>query len=81
MSTKASPWENPHQESFYSQFKIDMGRADQHETLGELIETICLTVYYYNNERIHTALKMPPRNFREQYEQKQLIILRQRQLV
>lgn len=81
MSKKASPWENPHQESFYSQFKIDLGGTDQFETLGEFIESIYQTLYYYNNKRIHTALKMAPRNFREQYEQKQLTINRQAQPV
>lgn len=67
MSAKAHPWENPFQESFYSQFKVDFGRTDRFETLGELMEAVCLTVYYYNNKRIHTKLKMPPCKFKNQY--------------
>jgi putative transposase len=67
MSKKGSPWENGFQESFYSQFKFDLGRPDQCETLGELIEAIYLQINYYNTERIHTSLKTSPLNFRNQY--------------
>jgi len=67
MSKKASPWENPHKESYYSGFKLDLGSTDQFETLGELINAIYQTIYYYNNKRIHTKLKMSPQKFTEQY--------------
>lgn len=67
MSKKGSPWENGFQESFYSQFKIDLGRTDQFESLGELMEAIYLTIHYYNTERIHTALKMPPVIFKQTF--------------
>jgi putative transposase len=64
MSTKASPWENGYQESFYSGFKTDLGlEFERFETLGEFIEGIHQTINYYNNERIHTALRMPPSVF------------------
>lgn len=72
MSRKQTPWENPYQESFYSQFKLDLGDPDRFETLGELVEAIHQTVYYHNHQRIHTALKMSPVEFREQYERKVL---------
>jgi len=72
MSEKGHPWENGFQESFYSQFKIDFGRPDQFETLGELIEAIYLQINYYNTERIHTSLKTNPAKFREQYQLKSL---------
>jgi putative transposase len=83
MSKKGSPWENGFQESFYSQFKIDLGRPDQFETLGELIEAIYLQINYYNTSRIHTSLKTNPVKFREQYQLKSLKINSQslRQLV
>lgn len=71
MSAKQSPWENAYQESFYSTFKVDLGRTDQFESLGEVIEAINLAIYYYNEKRIHTALEMPPVKFREQFELKQ----------
>lgn len=69
MSKKSSPWENGFQESFYSGFKVDLGRTDQFEQLGELVEAIHLTVYGYNTDRIHTSLKMSPIQFKEQYVQ------------
>ena len=83
MSTKGSPWENGFQESFYSQFKVDLGRPDQFETFGELIEAIHLQINYYNKSRILTSLKMSPVKFRVLYYSKLLISNspRQRQLV
>ncbi|MCX6809336.1 MAG: integrase core domain-containing protein, partial [Candidatus Berkelbacteria bacterium] len=77
MSKKASPWENPHKESYYSNFKLDLGHTDQFETLGELINAIYQTIYYYNNKRIHTKLKMSPQNFLEQYNLKNKLMCRQ----
>lgn len=65
MSKKASPWENGYQESFYNNFKTDLGlEFDRFETLGELIEGIHHTIHYYNTKRIHTSLKMSPEKFR-----------------
>jgi len=65
MSKKASPWENGYQESFYNNFKTDLGlEFDRFETLGELIEGIHQTIYYYNTQRIHTTLKMSPEQFK-----------------
>ena len=63
MSAKSSPWENAYQESFYSQFKVDLGDPHQFESLEELVEGIHLAINYYNRERIHTSLKMSPEEF------------------
>jgi putative transposase len=63
MSRRASPWENGYQESFYNQFKVDLGDPNRFETLGELIAGIHQTIYAYNTKRIHTKLKMPPRQY------------------
>ena len=68
MSNKNSPWENPFQESFYSQFKVDLGYVSRFETVEELMEEIYQTIYYYNNQRIHTRLKMAPVIFKQKYE-------------
>lgn len=68
MSHKSSPWENGFQESFYSQFKVDLGYVSRFETVEELIEEIYQTIYYYNNERIHGSLKMAPVIFKQRYE-------------
>lgn len=77
MSKKASPWENSHKESYYSNFKLDLGHTDQFETLGELVNAIYQTIYYYNNKRIHTKLKMSPQRFIEQYNLKNKLTSRQ----
>jgi len=73
MSKKGHPWENGYQESFYSQFKLDLGQPDQFETLGELIEAIYQQIDYYNHRRIHTGLKTSPIKFKEQYYLKKLL--------
>ncbi len=75
MSKKHSPWENAFQESFYSQFKVDLGIVSRFETVEELMEEIYQTIYYYNNKRIHTSLKMAPVMFKQNYENR-LHILR-----
>ena len=65
MSAKASPWENAYQESFYDNFKTDLGAEfERFETIGEFVEAIHQTICYYNNQRIHTKLKMSPVKFK-----------------
>jgi putative transposase len=63
MSEKGSPWQNGYQESFYDKFKVDLGDPNRFESLGELVYEIYHTIYIYNTTRIHTALKMSPREF------------------
>ena len=75
MSKKASPWENAFQESFYSQFKVDLGFISRFEAMEELVEAIYQTIFYYNNQRIHSSLKMSPVLFKKVYENR-LEILR-----
>lgn len=67
MSEKSSPWQNGYQESFYSGFKLELGHPEIYPTLGELVEAIAQQIYYYNHERIHTALKCPPEIFAQRY--------------
>lgn len=66
MSAKGNPWQNGYQESFYSNFKLELGQVNRFETVGELIEEIYKQLAYYNNKRMHTKLKMSP----VQYKQK-----------
>ena len=73
MSEKASPWQNGHQESFYSEFKLELGHPECYPNLGELIEAIAQQIHYYNNERIHTSLKCSPRVFAEKCEMRKMI--------
>lgn len=63
MSKKGSPWENSYQESFYSQFKLELGCISRLENDGQLSEKIFHQIYYYNHKRIHSALKMSPKQF------------------
>lgn len=68
-SAPGCPWENGYQESFYSQFKVDLGDPTRFKSLGELVYEIYQLIYKYNNTRIHTALKMPPVQFGEKFAQ------------
>lgn len=63
MSRKSSPRENGYQESFYSQFKLELGPTNRFATDGHLAEAVYRQIYYYNNIRIHSILKMPPSRF------------------
>jgi transposase InsO family protein len=67
MSRKASPWENGHQESFFGHLKLEAADFNRFDTDGELIEELCRMIYYYNHQRIHSKLKMPPAEFRQKY--------------
>lgn len=69
-ANKGSPWQNGYQESFYQGFKLYLGVVERFESLGELIEAIYHAFYYYNNERIHTKLKMSPVAFRRLCQEK-----------
>ena len=69
MSKKASPWENPYQESFYNNFKTDLGlEFERFPTVGSFVEGIHQTIRYYNRERIHTTLKTSPYGFRQRFQ-------------
>ena len=73
MSKKASPWQNGHQESFYSEFKLELGHPECYSSLGELIEAVAKQIHYYNNERAHTALKCSPRVFAEKCKLQKIV--------
>lgn len=72
-SRKSSPWQNGYQESFYSNFKLELGDLKRFDHIGQLIEAIHQQIRYYNNERIHSALKMPPAAFRKRKERRILM--------
>lgn len=67
-SAPGCPWQNGYQESFYSQFKMDLGDTNRFKTLGELAYAVYRTVWEYNHSRIHSSLKMPPLLFAERYQ-------------
>lgn len=68
MSKRGSPWQNAFQESFYGNWEVDIGDVNRFSSLGELTAEIYKSIYYYNNERIHTALKMAPAAFARQFK-------------
>lgn len=68
MSNPGCPWENGYQESFYKGFKLELGDPNRFDSLGELVAAVYQTIDYYNRDRIHSALKLPPRLFKEQYD-------------
>lgn len=74
MSNAGCPWENGYQESFYNQFKIDLGDPNRFETLGELIYEIYRLIHVYNTTRIHSALKMPPQTYALQYQVQEYLL-------
>jgi putative transposase len=61
------PWENGYQESFYGKFKLDLGDPHLCRSLGELVAAIYRTIWKYNTTRIHSALRMPPREFAKKF--------------
>ena len=69
-SKKASPWQNAFQESFYNNFKLELGNINRFNDLGIVTEAIAQQIYYYNTSRIHTSLKTNPKTFRMQYYMK-----------
>lgn len=40
--------------------KRELGNLSQYKDLPQLHEAIALAIYYYNTERIHSALGMSP---------------------
>jgi transposase InsO family protein len=71
-SRKSSPWQNGYQESFYNNFKLELGDVRGFTDVGAFMEAVSQQISYYNTRRIHGILKMPPLLFRQTYEQKQL---------
>lgn len=65
MSKKGSPWQNPFKESFYSQFKLELGNISRLKDDGRLAEAIYHQIHYYNHNRIHSSLKMSPKQFHQ----------------
>jgi len=74
MSAKGCPWENGYQESFYNQFKVDLGDPGRFERLGELVSAIYQTIHTYNNTRIHTILGIPPASFAEGHQRSNALV-------
>jgi putative transposase len=68
VSDVASPWQNGFVESFFGRLKHELGDINRFDAPGEMIEAIYRHIHYYNQHRIHTALKMPPAVFAAQLD-------------
>lgn len=75
MSTKASPWQNGAQESYYGKLKLELWDTKQYNTREHLILAIHRQISYYNQRRLHTTIRDTPRWFREKHEEKVRILL------
>jgi len=81
MSKKGSPWQNSYQESFFGNWKVDIGDVNRFSTLGELTAKIYKSIYYYNYERIHTTFGMSPKKFARQSKIKYNTIIKEKLVV
>ncbi len=59
-SAKSSPWQNGFMERWFGNFKRELPPLNNFRGLAELHEAIALQIHYYNNKRIHLALRMSP---------------------
>jgi putative transposase len=66
-SPKGRPWHNGYQESFYNSFKRELGHINRFSHLEYLYEAISSLIHYYNHKRIHSALKMSPKQFHDKH--------------
>lgn len=64
-SPKGKPWNNGRQESFYVAVKWEFFKIylSHFKTLEELLEGIGKFIHYYNADRMHSVLKMSPKEF------------------
>lgn len=68
-SAPGSPWENGFQESFYNNFKSELGDISQLHDVSRLLEAIALQLHYYNKQRIHSALHTNPAAYAARYSE------------
>ena len=62
-------WQNGFMERFFNTFKEELTEALVYlHNIEELYERIASWIYYYNHERIHTILLMPPAEYAKQLQ-------------
>ena len=62
-SSPHSPWQNGFCERIMSTFKNEGKSLYKVNDIGEFMEAVAQRIYYYNHQRIHTKLKMPPATY------------------
>lgn len=80
-SDKGEPWQNGFMERFFNTFKEEMEyKLRVYKTISEVYEKIANWIYCYNYERIHTALKMPPKDYAVKLEEANLLQKKQKKV-
>ncbi len=64
MSRKGNCMDNGAMENFFGRLKVEMFYGEKFETVDEFINCLKEYIYYYNNERIVSKLKMSPVKYR-----------------
>lgn len=70
-SAPGSPWQNGFQESFYNNFKYELGNISKLEHEGQLLAVIAMQLHYYNTKRIHSTLGTSPAAYAARRKQKE----------
>lgn len=60
MSRKGNYIDNGAMENFFGRFKIEIFYGEHFQTVDEFINCLKEYIYYYNNEKIVSKLKMSP---------------------
>ena len=62
-SKPGRPWQNGFMERCIESIKDEIGSLSRYQDLDELYVGVVNAIAYYNNDRIHTALKMSPKAY------------------
>ncbi len=66
MSRKGNCMDNGAMENFFGRLKVEMYYGEKFESVNAFIKELEEYIYYYNNERIISKLKMSPVKYRTQ---------------
>jgi putative transposase len=67
-SAPGAPWQNGFQESFYNNFKLELGDVSKLSDDGQLMEAIAYQLHYYNTKRIHSSLSTNPAAYAARFD-------------
>lgn len=73
-SKPGSPWQNGYMERCIKSIKEELGPLASYQDITGLYIGVANAVTYYNNERIHTSLKMAPRAYAKTLRQRPKIL-------
>ena len=59
--------DNGAMENFFGRLKVEMFYGEKFESVNAFIEELNEYIYYYNNERISSKLKMSPVQYRTHF--------------